>query len=165
MQRYIRSELATFVKNNIRLVFIGRRNRLPSNLVKQMTNAENLTAQGTHMTVRVAIDYSSRQALIDAISAHRDATPEKISEMLSGIDQSSDVDLLIRTGGEQRLSDFLLWECAYAEMYFTTRHWPDFTVSDLKDALKDYERRNRRFGGLPQAKTTPEKRHLSWGRG
>jgi undecaprenyl diphosphate synthase len=94
--------------------------------------------------LRLAIDYSSRQAILDAALAARDITAETLGRAIG-----PDVDMLIRTSGEQRLSDFLLWECAYAEMLFTPRMWPDFSAVDLSAAIDEFQGRERRFGGLP----------------
>ncbi|MEP3629064.1 MAG: polyprenyl diphosphate synthase [Hyphomicrobiales bacterium] len=165
LHRYICAELATFVENDIRLVFIGRRDRLPHFLVEQMQHAEDVTASGSRMTLRIALDYSSRHALISAISESKSTTQDDISKALSGVGKCKDVDLLIRTGGEQRLSDFMLWECAYAELIFSQKYWPDFSSDDLQAALNDFTQRNRRFGGLPQPTDKPENRNLIWGRG
>src|SRR5881296_4747194 len=130
--RYLRSETPRLVQNRVRLDVIGRRDRLPAPLVTAIRAAELATAAGTALRLRLAVDYSARAAI---------AAGETLP----------DVDLLIRTGGEQRLSDFLLWECAYAELYFTETMWPDFSAADLTDALRAFHSRQRRFGGLPEA--------------
>jgi len=152
MQRYIRSSVASFVKNDVRLVVIGRRDRLPGKFAQEIEHAQNVTAHAKRLTVRVALDYSARDQLINAAHELQNPTRSAISKYLSGTGQVCDVDLLIRTGAEQRLSDFLLWECAYAELYFAKCLWPDFGVENLKEALKEYQARNRRFGGLPEPK-------------
>ena len=130
--RYLRSETPRLLQNRVRLDVIGRRDRLPAPLVTATRAAELATAAGTALRLRLAVDYSARAAI---------AAGETLP----------DVDLLIRTGGEQRLSDFLLWECAYAELYFTETMWPDFSAADLTDALRAFHSRQRRFGGLPEA--------------
>jgi undecaprenyl diphosphate synthase len=132
--RYLRSETRRLVANGVRLEVVGRRDRLPSLLVAAMAAAERATAAGTGLRLRLAVDYSSRWAI-------------GAGALLP------DVDLLIRTGGEQRLSDFLLWECAYAELYFTATMWPDFDVAELARAIGEFHARERRFGGLPEAAT------------
>jgi undecaprenyl diphosphate synthase len=109
---------------------VGRRDRLPTQLVTAIAGAEHATAGGTRLHVRLAVDYSGRAAI-------------RTGALLP------DVDLVIRTGGEQRLSDFLLWESAYAELWFTDRMWPDFSAADLAAAVGDFQARERRFGGLP----------------
>ena len=128
--RYLRSETAELATQGIKLTIIGRRDRLPASLVAAIRGAEAATAAGTRLDLRIAIDYSARAAI-------------RAGEVLP------DVDLLIRTGGEQRLSDFLLWECAYAELWFTDRMWPDFGATQLAAALHEFHSRDRRFGGLP----------------
>jgi undecaprenyl diphosphate synthase len=130
--RYLRTETPRLLQNRVRLDVIGRRHRLPPPLVSAIRAAELATAAGTTLRLRLAVDYSARAAI-----AAGQTLP--------------DVDLLIRTGGEQRLSDFLLWECAYAELYFTETMWPDFAAADLADALRAFHSRQRRFGGLPEA--------------
>jgi undecaprenyl diphosphate synthase len=104
--------------------------------------------------LRIALVYSARDAILRAAAAlesETELTREKFSQLISGepMAQSRDVDLLIRTGGEKRLSDFLLWECAYAELYFTDRMWPDFDADDLAIAVGEFHRRERRFGAVP----------------
>ena len=143
MRRYLASETCRLVENGIRLSFIGRRDRLPLDLLDSIARTEAATARGSSLHVRIAIDYSSRDAIMRAAS---DAGSVDAFSKQFG----PDVDLLIRTGGEQRLSDFLLWECAYAELWFTSRMWPDFDARDLAAAIHDFHSRSRRFGGLPQ---------------
>jgi undecaprenyl diphosphate synthase len=136
-RRYLASEAAALQENDVRLSVIGRRDRLGAPLVRQIAAAERLTAGGRHLHLRLAVDYSAREAIR---KSSRD--PACLGP---------DVDLLIRTGGERRLSDFLLWECAYAELHFTERRWPDFGAPDLERALEDFQSRQRRFGALPTA--------------
>ena len=128
--RHLRSETADLVANGVKLMIVGRRDRLPYSLVKAIEAAEAATAAATRLELRIAVDYSGRAAI-------------RAGMLLP------DVDLLIRTGGEQRLSDFLLWECAYAELWFTDRMWPDFGAAHLAAALHEFHSRDRRFGGLP----------------
>jgi len=127
--RYLHNETPELLAQSARLSIIGRRDRLPRSLVTVITDAERATSRGTRIELRIAVDYSARAAI-------------RSGALLP------DVDLLIRTGGEQRLSDFLLWESAYAELWFTDTMWPDFTASDLAAAVKDFRARDRRFGGL-----------------
>ncbi|TXN46035.1 isoprenyl transferase, partial [Methylobacterium sp. WL18] len=107
---------------------------------------------GTRLHLRICVDYSARDAIIAAAQALQggDASRESFGALVAGQMHGSpvDVDLVIRTGGEQRLSDFLLWEAAYAELHFTDRMWPDFGPDDLATAIADFARRDRRFGGL-----------------
>jgi undecaprenyl diphosphate synthase len=145
---YLVRETDRCVENGVRLQAIGRRDRLPAALVSLLEDAERRTAHGSKLHLRLAIDYSSRQAILDAVRHERAHTEEAFSQALG-----PDVDLLIRTSGEQRLSDFLLWECAYAEMIFTRRMWPDFSEHDLSAAIDEYHRRDRRFGAVAAEKT------------
>jgi undecaprenyl diphosphate synthase len=144
---YLVRETDRCVDNGVRVEAIGRRDRLPAALVSLLEDSERRTASGSKLRVRLAIDYSSRQAILDAVRRDRAMTEEAFSKSLG-----PDVDLLIRTSGEQRLSDFLLWECAYAEMVFTRRMWPDFSEVDLAAAIKEYQRRDRRFGAVTTEK-------------
>jgi undecaprenyl diphosphate synthase len=135
--RYLASEAAALEENGVRLSVIGRRDRLGGPLVRQIAAAERLTAHRRRLHLRLAVDYSAREAIR---RGHRD--PSWLGP---------DVDLLIRTGGERRLSDFLLWECAYAELHFVDKRWPDFAADDLEHALAEFHGRQRRFGALPTA--------------
>lgn len=161
-RRYLVSEVARCVSNGVRMKIIGRRDRIPAELLRAITNAEHATRHGRTLDLRIAVDYSSRDAIIRAAreaaaSGHSSGELDRdhFAELLSGVDHgigsSRDVDLLIRTGGEQRLSDFLLWECAYAELYFTRRMWPDFSSADLREAVEEFHARERRFGTVPAA--------------
>ena len=161
-RRYLVSEVARCVTNGVRMRIIGRRDRIPPELLRAITNAEHATRDGRTLDLRIAVDYSARDAILRAarkIAAHsvdagdldRDRFAELLSRVDHGIGPSRDVDLLIRTGGEQRLSDFLLWECAYAELYFTRRMWPDFSSADLREAVEEFHARERRFGAVPAA--------------
>jgi undecaprenyl diphosphate synthase len=163
MRAFLRLDTDRLRRQGARLEVIGRRDRLPAPVLHAIENAERATASGRRLRLCVAIDYSSRDAITRAI-AHAAAdlaaegftTPELLQPVLHQTltAQSNDVDLLIRTGGEKRLSDFLLWESAYAELIFTERMWPDFDESDLDAALEEFHRRERRFGTVPTP--TPE---------
>ena len=141
--------------NGVRLSIVGRRDRLPAPLVRSIQDAEELTAHGRNLHLRVAIDYSARESIMQAATlAQGEAlNRERFAHLLAQVNHDAlvvrDVDLLIRTGGEQRLSDFLLWECAYAEFYFTRCMWPEFTEKEFLAALSEFEMRERRFGGVP----------------
>jgi undecaprenyl diphosphate synthase len=148
LRHYLVQETSRCVENEVRLQAIGRRDRLPAELVSLLEDAERKTAHCSKLHLRLAIDYSSRQAILDAVRRDRASTAEAFSKILG-----PDVDLLIRTSGEQRLSDFLLWECAYAEMIFTPRMWPEFSEKDLAGAIAEYHRRERRFGAVAAEKT------------
>jgi undecaprenyl diphosphate synthase len=128
-EAYLRGETARCVSEGVRLSVVGRRDRLPAGLCAAIVAAEHATRGGRTLALNLAVDYSSRWAIEAGV-------------------RLCDVDLLIRTGGEQRLSDFLLWECAWAELHFTKTAWPDFGADGLADAVADYHARERRFGGL-----------------
>jgi len=149
---YLASETARLVENGVRLTMIGRRDRLPEVLARAIAGAEEATADGTRLHLRLAIDYSARDALVRAaaLAGGCDPTRDEFARLLGiaagAAEPAPDVDLLVRSGGEQRLSDFLLWECAYAELYFTPRMWPEFDAGALGEAIAEFHRRERRFG-------------------
>lgn len=157
LRSYLRLERERLKKNGARLEVIGRRDRLPKTLLREIEEVEAATAQGRRIHVRVAVDYSSRDAIAQAalgIPVACDSDRSSLTSLLGQLlaanhDGTDDVDLLIRTGGEQRLSDFLLWESAYAELIFLDRMWPDFSTIDLERALEVFRQRERRFGGIP----------------
>jgi undecaprenyl diphosphate synthase len=139
------------IRDDVRLTIFGRRDRLPENVISEIERSEAATQWGETLHLRIAIDYSSREAILAAVktaAASPIVTKDLFGTLLSGSADLADVDLLIRTSGEQRLSDFLLWECAYAELYFSKLLWPDFTEADLIQALTEFHQRDRRFGGL-----------------
>jgi undecaprenyl diphosphate synthase len=153
---HLRSECARCVDNGVRLSVIGRRDRLPPGLADAIEAVESRTRSGTRLHLRLAIDYSAREALMRAAAAmhstgpfSREAFNAALARAVHAPPGTRDVDLMIRTGGERRLSDFLLWESAYAELVFTDTAWPDFTVEDLEAAVQEFSTRNRRFGGIP----------------
>lgn len=155
-RRYLVSEVDRCVTNDVRMRIIGRRDRIPGELLRAIVAAEEATRHGKTLDLRIAVDYSARDAMVRAAQYLRDSdsiTREELATALGRVDhwngQQRDVDLLIRTGGEQRLSDFLLWECAYAELYFTDRRWPEFTAADLEQAVAEFHSRERRFGTVP----------------
>jgi len=145
------------LENGVRLSVVGRRDRLPAALRQTILQVEAMTAHCRGMHLRVAIDYSSRDAILRAASAAKELgaplTRERFAQLLADVDHDPapvrDVDLLIRTGGEKRLSDFLLWECAYAELVFSPTMWPDFSETELRAAIDEFETRERRFGRVP----------------
>jgi undecaprenyl diphosphate synthase len=150
-QSYLRMETGRCVAEGVRIRMIGRRDRLAPALQKAVADAEAATRAGRTLEVRIAIDYSSRDAILRAASRLRKSATPSRDEFSRLMGDAPDVDLLIRTGGEQRLSDFLLWECAYAELLFTPRMWPEFGRADLEAALAEYYSRERRFGRIPEA--------------
>ena len=158
---HLRSEVEELAENGVRLSVIGRRDRLPPAVLREMERSEEVTAQGPRLHLRLAVDYGGRDAILRAASLlarergarHEPVTREAFARTLARVMHVSgsepDLDLLIRTGGEQRISDFLLWESAYAELVFTERRWPEFTGDDLAAAVCEFRRRTRRFGALP----------------
>jgi undecaprenyl diphosphate synthase len=160
-REYLGRERQEMIDNGVRLNVIGRRDRLEPRVVRAIDEAEYATAGGQRLLLRLAVDYSARQAIFEAAAwAAREArdtgallTREQFTHYLGeamGAESAADLDLLIRTGGEQRISDFLLWEAAYAELYFTPRMWPDFSADDLAQAVAEFQQRERRFGGVPE---------------
>lgn len=157
--RFLESETGNLVENGIRLSAFGRRDRFSAEVREALQRAEAATSAGRRLHLRLALDYGARYEIVDAVRAlARQAargllTPEEIDEdrfgaLLAG-DGVPDPDLIIRTSGEQRLSNFLLWQAAYAELHFCPRLWPDFEESDFLEALADYHSRTRKFGALP----------------
>jgi undecaprenyl diphosphate synthase len=148
---YLSNEVESLVRNGVRLTVIGRRDRLPDGIASAIGRAEAATAKGDVLHLRIAVDYSARDAILNAAAKAAgigNLSRELFSELVTGEPGIRDVDLVIRTSGEKRLSDFLLWESAYAELHFTQRMWPDFEAQDLAEALTSFHRRERRFGGL-----------------
>lgn len=147
---YLRRERARAIQQGVAVTVIGKRDRLPSWLRVEVEATEAATASGDRLALRLAVDYSGRDAIVGA-AAELARTPgpltrEKFDGLLLG--ETPPVDLLIRTGGEQRLSDFLLWDCAYAELFFSSTMWPDFTPGELRGIVAEFLGRDRRFGGV-----------------
>jgi undecaprenyl diphosphate synthase len=158
LEEYLQSDAPRCAAAGIRLRVVGRRDRIPLSLLAAIEEAERVTSPGRLLDVHIALDYSSREAILRAacwMISSLEVSEEEFSRKLGQVTHSGapapNVDLLIRTGGEQRLSDFMLWESAYAELFFTARMWPDFDAKDLEDAVEDYLGRDRRFGRLPEA--------------
>lgn len=163
---YLQSEVRRCVENGVRVNLVGRRDRLGRELVKIIERTERETAGGRRLTLQLAVDYSGRESIVRAAAeASRETLAEtgpsgaagpslerfaeRIASAICSPIADSRVDLLIRTGGERRLSDFLLWECAYAELIFVDECWPDFDEPAFRAALEEFRRRERRYGGLP----------------
>ena len=146
---YLLDERGECRANGVRLAVIGRRDRLSPELRAAIVLAERETAKGKRLLLRLAVDYSARDAIVRAARRGGPSDRESFRRALAqaqNADCAPDVDLLIRTGGEQRLSDFLLWECAYAELFFLPQMWPDFTTADLKEIVAQFHQRDRRYG-------------------
>ncbi|HJZ62693.1 MAG TPA: polyprenyl diphosphate synthase [Candidatus Acidoferrum sp.] len=155
LYEYLLAETTHCVNEGVRLSVIGRRDRIPATLREAIADAEALTINGKQLHLRLAIDYSAREAIYQAACRFYKVThlsAEAFSDVLSEVVRggSTEVDLLVRSGGEQRLSDFLLWECAFAELVFLQKRWPDFTPADLASAVKEFHLRERTRGGLPR---------------
>ncbi len=151
IEHYMTMQAQPFADAGVRLTVIGRRDRLPATTVTAIEKIEAITAAGTMLNARLAIDFSGRHALLEAAARafwNGPLTADTLSQSLATGSGYRDIDLLIRTSGEQRLSDFLLWESAYAELWFTKTLWPDFTGEELTQAVAAFRSRNRRFGGL-----------------
>ncbi len=142
---YLEEETPRLKADGVRLSVIGRRDRLPATVLAAIMRAEEETESCRKLWLRLAIDYSARESIL---RASENVTRKRFEQVLA---EAPQVDLLIRTGGEQRLSDFLLWECAYAELIFTQRMWPDFDANDLRRSLNEFHRRERRFGEVLSA--------------
>jgi undecaprenyl diphosphate synthase len=157
-REHLRNETARCVANGVRLEIIGRRDRMGASLLRAIEAAEVATSGGSQLVLRIAIDYSARDAILRAAQCLRPGTASRdiFGRLVAIVDHGSPVgelDLLIRTGGERRLSDFLLWEAAYAELLFLPIMWPDFGADDLRRAVREFAGRDRRFGGLPEEAT------------
>ena len=155
LRAYLRSETKRFIESGARLTVIGRRDRLSARLRTEIRRVERATAEGHKLHVRVALDYSARESIARAAASCANADQitadnfgRMIAQALSDESGPTEVDLLIRTGGEKRLSDFLLWESAYAELIFSDTMWPDFDGDELRSAVEEFHQRERRFGGL-----------------
>jgi undecaprenyl diphosphate synthase len=162
LQRYLQTERKNLLKNEIRISAFGRRDRLPKEVNEILLDTEEATQNCGRLHLRIALDYGARHEIAEtARLLARAVAEEKIQwsqiteEMFAGsISSFPDPDLIIRTAGEQRLSNFLLWQAAYSELYFCQKCWPDFDESDLDEALADFRSRTRRFGALERATGT-----------
>ena len=158
LRTYMKTSLAKCARNNVRIRVIGDKTRLDQDLQASIANLEKETASNTGIGFQIAINYGSRDEMVRAMRAAAqkvkdgEISPEDITEELlsDGLDTGGipDPDLLIRTGGEQRISNFLLWQTAYSELYFCDAAWPDFNKAELEKAVDAYNHRERRYGGL-----------------
>ena len=158
LEDFFRKEATACANDGIRVRIIGRRDRIPKSLVDAIQFIERITDNGRLLNLRIAIDYSSRDAILRAacwMLSSLEVSEREFARRLGQVTHADapapDVDLLIRTGGDHRLSDFMLWESAYAELLFTPRMWPEFDAADLTAAVEDFRGRERRFGRLPEA--------------
>lgn len=158
LEEYFRAEAPKCAAEGVRLRVIGRRDRIPPSLAQAIDAAERTTSAGRTLELRIAVDYSARDAILRAscwmlssLEISQREFAKRLGEVTHASGPALDVDLLIRTGGDRRLSDFMLWECAYAELFFTARMWPEFRAEDLAEAVEDFLGRERRFGRLPEA--------------
>jgi len=154
MEKNLRKEGENLNKNNVKVRFTGRKRELPANLIEIMDYVENLTKKNTGLNLIFAINYGGRLEIVDAVkeiikSGYRaDEIDENLISKFLYLPDVPDPDLIIRTSGEKRMSNFLLWQSAYSEFYFTPVLWPDFDESEFLKALFDYQRRKRKFGGI-----------------
>ncbi|MBA2356722.1 MAG: isoprenyl transferase [Acidobacteria bacterium] len=161
LKRYVRSELKTLLSNNIRLCVIGRIHDLPADVQHELAVAMERTQHNTGTVLSIALNYGGRAEIVDAIRAAlaqglrpEDIDEARVADLLYTRGQP-DPDLLIRTSGELRISNFLLWQIAYAEIYVTDTFWPDFRRTHLFEALLDFQKRERRYGGVTTASSRP----------
>jgi undecaprenyl diphosphate synthase len=157
LRRYLLTQTQRCLERSIRMNVIGRRDRLSPGLRQMIEQSERATAECSGMQLRIAVDYSAQHSLLEACRRMRlepEVDKSRFVERLAEVDHAvvptPNVDLLIRTGGEKRLSDFLLWECAYAELHFVESLWPDFGEPAFEEALAEYARRDRRFGRVTE---------------
>lgn len=156
LKKHLREQLSFYRENNIRVVHSGSLDRLPKVVQKEIVDVEVLTKDLTGMTANLVINYGGRDEIVRAVKKLRDQgeseiTEDKLSEAMDH-PEIPDPDLIIRTGGELRISNFLLWESAYSELYFSKKYWPDWQAEDLKEALDAFASRNRRYGGVTETK-------------
>ena len=153
MRRFLMQDLETLISDNVRLRIIGDLSPFDTDLRRLFDDAVKQTSQNTALQLTIAINYGGKQDLIQAMQSLITELPSNTQideDKVKAALQTSDlpaIDLLIRTGGEYRLSNFILWDSAYAELYFTDKYWPDFSASDFDEALNDFQNRQRRFGG------------------
>ena len=158
LREYLKSDLKELQENGVRIIFIGERSMLPADIVESMSKLEEETAGNDKMTLCIALSYGSRQEIVQAarkiavLAKQGDIDPEEVdAKMFAGLLYTKDIpdpDLVIRTSGEQRVSNYLLWQIAYAEFYFTDVLWPDFDRKCLEDIIKNFNARERRYGKI-----------------
>ena len=156
LKKHLREQLSFYRENNIRIVHSGSLDRLPKVIQKEILDVEDLTSDMTGMVGNLVINYGGRDEIVRAVQKLRDKGETEITEdkLSRAMDHPEipDPDLIIRTGGEFRISNFLLWESAYSELYFSKKYWPDWQEEDLKEAIEAFASRNRRYGGVTETK-------------
>ena len=156
LKKHLREQLSFYQENNIRVVHSGSLDRLPKVVQKEIVDVEALTKDLTGMTANLVINYGGRDEIVRAVRKLRDQGESEITEdkLSAAMDHPEipDPDLIIRTGGELRISNFLLWESAYSELYFSKKYWPDWQPEDLKEAIEAFASRSRRYGGVTETK-------------
>ena len=156
LKKHLREQFFFYRENNIRVVHSGSLDRLPEVVQKEIVDVEDLTKDFTGMTANLVINYGGRDEIVRAVKKLRDQGESEITEekLSAAMDHPEipDPDLIIRTGGELRTSNFLLWESAYSELYFSKKYWPDWQPEDLKEAIEAFASRNRRYGGVTETK-------------
>jgi undecaprenyl diphosphate synthase len=154
MLKLLTADLPIFVKNNIKLVILGSRDNVDERIIKAINNAETITAKNTAGTLAICFNYGGQFEIVEAVkkiiksgAKAKDVDLDMISKNLYGGLDIPPVDIVVRTSGEQRLSNFMLWRVAYSEMMFIEKMWPDMKKEDVTEIIKEYSRRSRRFGG------------------
>ncbi len=147
-EKYLKDERKKFAEDNVRFFHSGRRDRLPASLVSLIGDIEDETKENDGFTVHLAIDYGGKNALVRALGKLKNPAQATEEDIRAAVDHPEvpDIDLIIRTSGEQRTSNFFLWESAYAEWIFLTKHFPELTNDDLRDGIAEFDKRKRRFG-------------------
>ena len=149
LEKYLKNELSHYLKNNVRFEPIGDTRAFSKSLQKTIKDVKEKTAHCDGLVQSLALNYGAKDEILRAVNKLKNTQDDITEAMLSNsLDCKHDIDLLIRTGGDHRLSNFLLWQAAYAELFFTDKLWPDFTSNDLENILKKFTKIERRFGGL-----------------
>ena len=149
LEKYLKDELPSYLENNVKFEPIGDTRAFSKSLQKTIKMVEEKTAHCDGLVQSLALNYGAQDEILRAVNSLKKSEKEITNEMLSNaLDCKEDVDILIRTGGDRRLSNFLLWQAAYAELFFIDKLWPDFSSKDLEKIVKEFTKRERRFGGL-----------------
>jgi undecaprenyl diphosphate synthase len=148
LSRYLEKELPTYIELGVKFEMIGDVTRFSPALQKQIKQLEEETKHGSNLIQHLALNYGSRNEILRAVNSLKNAEMITEESLNNALDCKHDVDLLIRTGGDHRLSNYLLWQAAYAELFFTDTLWPDFTSAELESIIASYKNIDRRFGGV-----------------